>query len=533
VHALLLALILAAPPAPETRGRAILTAALDALGGKEKISALDSFILEGAGRENLSAELQGLSPDAPTWRPHEEKIAVIPSTGQVAWQRRTPRNDLSLRWRRFIYGPDAHGVVDFFAGWGAVRPGGTPEPERRALMRRVPHLLLLEAATHATRVEAKGERVLDGSAHDAVDVELEDAGTLTLLLSKKPVALGAVEYRYYMPGAGDCTVRWRFRGWKADAALGLVPSGHVIEVNGTTYQEVTYSRFQAGASEAAEMMKVPADLKPAVSAPGAPSPPAGPATGEIAPGVHALEIRGFLFTFVELGDELLVFDPPATYAGLESIPASGWRDAERVTEDARAEIEKTGKRVRWVVVSHHHGDHLGGLRAFAGKGVTVLAAPSHVAAVKRTLAAPHALAPDGWTGAQDASVEPVAKSRTLSGGGRRVEVVGVGENPHTKESLFLWLPAEKIVLQGDLFYYEEGAPFPPAGRETMDVFFARWLEEHHMEPKAIYGVHDRGAAGADALRRVRQGIRGSSSQDSRSARETRSETPTIAAHFVK
>jgi hypothetical protein len=71
----------------------------------------------------------------------------------------------------------------------------------------------------------------------------------------------------------------------------------------------------------------------------------------------------------------------------------------------------------------------------------------------------------------------------------------VGKNPHTDENLFVWLPAEAMVFEGDLFYYARGSAFPPSGRGTMNRFFARWLQAHHMAPRAIYGVHNYGAAG--------------------------------------
>lgn len=56
-----------------------------------------------------------------------------------------------------------------------------------------------------------------------------------------------------------------------------------------------------------------------------------------------------------------------------------------------------------------------------------------------------------------------------------------------------------MILQGDLFYYGEGEPFPPSGRETMNRYFSRWLADHGFAPKAVYGVHDAGAAGPAAL----------------------------------
>ena len=37
----------------------------------------------------------------------------------------------------------------------------------------------------------------------------------------------------------------------------------------------------------------------------------------------------------------------------------------------------------------------------------------------------------------------------------------VGPNPHTQENLIVYIPREKILFQGDLSYFDFGAPFPP------------------------------------------------------------------------
>jgi glyoxylase-like metal-dependent hydrolase (beta-lactamase superfamily II) len=364
--------------------------------------------------------------------------------------------------------------------------------------------VLLEAATRARRLVAAGERKREGAVCDAVDATLPDDSRLTLLLSREPPALAAVEYAAYLPGLGDSTVTWEWLGWRKDPVLGMAPSGHRVRVNGIPFQEVEYARFAAESDDAAAMMEIPKDLAhQSVAGPRPTAPPsAEPASGEVARGVHVAQIRGFTTTFVELSDFVVLFDAPASAPGLEAIPAGGTADSERVTDELLATIARAcpGKPVRFVVLSHHHGDHLGGARAFADRGVTFLAAPGLAGAVRRALSSPHALAPDRWRGdGREASVEAVPDRRVISDGRRRLEVINVGENPHTKENLFLWLPDERLLFQGDLFYYEEGEPFPPSGREIIDRFFAGWLSARGLSPKAVYGVHYAGAAPPEAL----------------------------------
>ena len=86
--AVLVFLMLIALPASagEQRARAILDSSLAALGGRAHIESFASWEVVGSGRENLSAEVQGLAPDVPTWRPHQEQVTVDARSMAVAWQ---------------------------------------------------------------------------------------------------------------------------------------------------------------------------------------------------------------------------------------------------------------------------------------------------------------------------------------------------------------------------------------------------------------------------------------------------------------
>ena len=75
----------------------------------------------------------------------------------------------------------------------------------------------------------------------------------------------------------------------------------------------------------------------------------------------------------------------------------------------------------------------------------------------------------------------------MSDGTRRLELIDIGPNPHTREMLVAWLPNEGILFQGDLLNAPwDGSPFP--GNETT-VYFSEWLDRSGLSPRTIAAVH--------------------------------------------
>lgn len=252
------------PISSEEQARKILEDAIRNLGGQERLSSPDNWLVEGKGRENLSAELQRLSADAPPGGRTRRGSRSRGTSRAVAWERKTPRNDQSLRWRRFIYKPDTSGVVDWNARRGSMRPAETPTARREALMRRIPHLLVLEASSAKT--ERLGERRIEGAPHDEVGMTPAGGEKLTLLLGRDPVVLRRADSCLRSSGGRR---RNAFPGGLVHALQGGDAGCHgLVGRSGGN---------QAGIHGMGE------------TAP----PPAGPATGEIAPGVHVASLRGF------------------------------------------------------------------------------------------------------------------------------------------------------------------------------------------------------------------------------------------------
>jgi glyoxylase-like metal-dependent hydrolase (beta-lactamase superfamily II) len=488
---------------PQQTARDVLTAALDRLGGREAVAAIPSWFVAGSGEENLTGELQGLSPADETLREHAEWIGVDAANGGAAWERRTPRNDSSLRWRRFIYRHDSSGVIVWTDSIGYMNSGAAPLSRRRALMRRIPHLLLLDAATRADSATLGDVRMVLGKPHRAVHVSVEQGERLTLWISTDSSLLHRVEYQTLLPGRGDVTVTWEWADWRPASEVRFAPSGHRVLIGGRMFQRVRYSRFAVRSPAADSMLMVAPALRARRSSMAMSASPeaALPANGQVSPGVHVESVAGFNILVVEFRDFVVVAEAPAFAPGFEAIPAT--RNDARIGDElvSRVRAIAGAKPVRYAVLGHHHSDHVGGVRALASLGATIIVPADSKSLVEAALAAPHTQARDANASAPRVRVvEAVSTTRSITDGSRRLELYNVGMNPHTTQNVFVWLPAERIAFQGDLFYYQHGGRYPPSGREAMNAFFVRWLAERDLRPRAIYGVHNDGAAPASLLR---------------------------------
>lgn len=143
---------------------------------------------------------------------------------------------------------------------------------------------------------------------------------------------------------------------------------------------------------------------------------------------------------IEMNDHLIVVEAPLND-----------ERALAVLKEARGLAP--GKPVRYVINSHHHFDHAGGLRAFAAEGVTVITHESNRAYLDRALAARATIDPDHLTksGKKPAAVEGVRDRRVLTDGLRNVEIHHIAGNTHDDGLLMVYLPKERLLSQADTF----------------------------------------------------------------------------------
>ncbi|HEY7912928.1 MAG TPA: MBL fold metallo-hydrolase [Blastocatellia bacterium] len=488
--------------------------ALEALGGLDRLKSITSITMKGRGQEFSSAQSQGYHPEQQAGAEYEETLVVHPSRDKLAFEHRTGKEDQTVRWRRWLYTGDERVVGDFLVRARYARRNVPTATERTRQARRIPHILIMEASQHPARLRMLREPIAyDGKQHYLIlYTPPEEKVMLRLFLDAETHLLSKFDYQMDFPTLGDVVVEYTYSGYREDQNLGRVPARHAIKVAGSTSLAVDVEmsintreaeeifqlpEFEAG--EAGERFQLPERLRELVGRPGD--------IVEAARGVNVVEVGGFTVMFIEFEDFILAVEAPAAHPTLTSIPGDNQPGSTSLSEAFIRKIKEkiSGKPIKYLAVTHYHSDHAGGARAFMAEGATILTTPGNKRFFERMAAASYKLVPDRFSrGRGRARIETFARKRIITDGTRTVELINVGANPHTRENLVVYLPAEKILFQGDLFYFDLGAPFPPKNRRAIMSFFAGWLKDNRLAPERIYNVHGHGFATMEHVHKAQE-----------------------------
>ena len=177
---------------------------------------------------------------------------------------------------------------------------------------------------------------------------------------------------------------------------------------------------------------------------GAPSIP----SEELAPGIRVFA-GGYAMIAVDMGDHILMLE-------------SGNSEARAQAVIAEAKRLMPGKPIRYVVNTHHHFDHSGGLRAFVAEGATILTSEWNKPYLQEILSRPHTLNPDAQERApRPLSVEGVGDRHVIDGNGKTIELHRLTAFGHTPGMLVAYFPQLRLLYEADS--YNPGAvDAPPA-----------------------------------------------------------------------
>jgi glyoxylase-like metal-dependent hydrolase (beta-lactamase superfamily II) len=214
---------------------------------------------------------------------------------------------------------------------------------------------------------------------------------------------------------------------------------------------------------------------------------------EIAEGVFYLTGGSHHSVAVEFSDHVVVIE----------APQNEQRSLAVINEVRRAVGRKP---IRYIVNTHHHFDHSGGLRTYVEAGATVVTHEVNKAFYERVLAptAPRTLNPDRLAAARRPpalKLETFTDRKVMSDKTRTLELHHVMGNPHNDGILMAYLPAEKLLIEVDLFTPPAPGAKPPAVVSPNTLNFVENVEKLMLDVERILPLHGPGVATKEDLYR--------------------------------
>ncbi len=337
------------------QARALLEAAATAMGGRDRIEGLENLVMTGFGqRYNFNGNISADPNSPPKWQ------AVAQS-----------ERYFDLGAERALIRERASNMFPFAA------PSGMSWDPRDRLQTGV---ALLDHPLPALRTALKSSQL------DPVAIE-DGMAVVGFQLADGTAARIALDPRTHLPywtrwitgsgTLGDLTNTAYFTGYLPFDGVWL-PTGILSRIDWRN-QVTLMLQIDSYRLNARNLPAFPA-------APAAPPPSARPpevSTTKIADGVWDVRIAngGSGGAVIELADHLVMFEPYGN-------------EAETLARIDAANRLVRGKQVTKTVVSHHHDDHAGGLRAAVSRGLTVIAQRRTEALFEEWVSRPAVLFPD-------------------------------------------------------------------------------------------------------------------------------------------
>jgi Metallo-beta-lactamase superfamily len=421
----------------------VINRAAEALGGKDRVMGLKTLKVVGYGQiayQDGGGNIAS-SPDAPQkWinvSAHQRVIDL--DNGRMNVQQRNTQDFV------FAYARNMTGEVRLNASLDGevafnVGPDGKPAraPQAAVRARRLDMLnnpvsivrAALDPAARLGNLKTQGNlQVLDLSTKQGDELVLAIDGETHL-----PAWLSWVAPH---PNFGDVTYRTHFSGYQPVDGNGLnLPSGYntVSDFRNVVQQKIYVDKYEVNGS--VPDLAAPSDIRAAT--PPAPVRPQVDAV-PMGKGVWFLKVTpGGNSTLFEFDDHLVIYEAYGSEA-----------NALAVIEKARATVP--GKPVTHVIMSHHHIDHTGGLRAAVSEGLTVITNRQNVAYVREVTSRPAKQFPDALgRNPKPVNIIAVDDHLKLKDKSMELDIYRVVNNSHFAHGLFAHVPRDRLVAQGDL-----------------------------------------------------------------------------------
>lgn len=505
--------VLSAGLLPGCSGTAV-DQAVKAAGGKDAILSASSQVVVSSGQRFDTSQTKRAGDPAFQIPGDFNATTTYDISGErasVAWMRP------SLFGGAFAYSEITAGEVGYFNGVDSVftqMPQTTMLSGRVAAVRKHvrlfnPHLLLRKALEKPESVTIKDDADYKGVAHQVI--ELSDAfAPVRLFIDKDSGVVAKVETVEDDPMLGDNTIEVAFDDYREVSGI-KIPHQATLSQSGVVLHKETRASVTLNGAVADSLFAIPAALPKTVDA-------ADAARGEaLSEYLHRYAAIGVNLDFDQskyiktdtLATGVYLINGTAAHTLAIELPTQ-IVVAEAPLDDARsraviAEIKRLipNKPIKYIINTHHHVDHAGGLRTYVAEGATVVTAQQNEAYYKTVFAAPHKARPDALEQKPTtAKIQTVGTtSYDITDGARRVRVMPLTTS-HADGMLMVYVEDVQILLVADIYspgFFPANMPIQgPFATGAKELYTA--LSTSGLTIQSIAGVHGAGTATLATLR---------------------------------
>ena len=458
--------------------------AFDAVGGQEALLQLQGFGYESLG-ERFEAG-QGLNPEADPIRSSSFDLSLLYDV----------ENDrLSFDWRRQIVHPlpgalTYKDVIDGDLGHqtgnnsvfnppDASTSRALPSEHSAAVRREFrllnPLLYLRTAALTESAATIKANVEHEGRTHHMIQFA-DPAYPVELIIEEESGRVAMLKTRQNDYIWGDVEIEVSYGDWSSAEGSSLqFPHRVELAVSGQTLHTESRTDVVVNPAFAANAFALPEEPSTQVDAEAAQR---GALSAQYHTRWHALGIpadenQTFVTATAVAGDSEVQHLTGGTHHSLAIRLGDGVVVIEPPLNEVRskavlAKVEELwpGLPVTHLVLTHHHYDHMGGIRTYAAVGVTIVTSTLNSAYVEEALSSSHTLVPDelARVGSPEWHIEAVAPDAEFSlEGSRRTVKVRHVPTIHNADLLVVHVPETRLLFVSDVYMpalFPVGQPLP-------------------------------------------------------------------------
>jgi glyoxylase-like metal-dependent hydrolase (beta-lactamase superfamily II) len=345
---------------------------------------------------------------------------------------------------------------------GPVNPAPAAVGDRLHQLWITPHGLIKAALKYDATVQAQAE---DGKKTTTISFTVPGQFKVKALVNEKNL-VERVESWSTNPVLGDMLTETVYADYKDFGGVRF-PTKITQKQGGFPTLELTINEVKANA---------PANIEPPDNVRQA---SIKVQADKVADGVWYLTGGTHHSVLVEMSDHLVVIEGPLD-------------DARAAAVIAAVKNLVPNKPIKYVVNTHHHFDHAGGLGAFAAEGATIITHDSNQAFLEQSLAAPRTIQPDKLAqSGKKATVEGMQDQRVLSDATHLVELYRIQGNTHAVGLIMAYLPKEKLLVEVDVYTPAPPNAAPPAQLNPASVNLYDNIERLNLAVDQILPLHGR------------------------------------------